>query len=34
MPRALKKDFVRRQSGHQVVLYMVIGSIIYTARFR
>src|SRR5256886_15009836 len=26
-PRSFKKDFARRQSGHQLVLYMVIGSI-------
>src|ERR1700694_2238577 len=27
-PRSFKKDFARRQSGHQVVLYMVVGSIL------
>src|SRR6202521_3079979 len=27
-PRSFKKDFARRQAGHQVVLYMVIGSIL------
>src|SRR5467141_1735930 len=30
-PRALKKDFARQQSGHQLVLYMVMGSIFYSA---
>src|SRR6266567_1271880 len=26
-PRSFKKDFARRQSGHQVVLYIVMGCI-------
>src|SRR6266566_3402356 len=26
-PRSFKKDFARRQSGHQLVLYMVMDSI-------
>src|SRR5258707_13192396 len=33
-PRSFKKDFARRQSGHQVVLYMVIGSIFYKYSIR
>src|SRR5713226_200156 len=27
-PRSFKKDFARQQSGHHLVLYMVIGSIV------
>src|SRR5258706_3134743 len=33
-PRSFKKDFARRQSGHQVVLYMVMGSIFYKYSIR
>src|SRR6266436_9964150 len=31
MPRSFKKDLARQQSGHHLVLYMVIGSIVSSA---
>src|SRR5258708_37480910 len=31
MPRSFKKDLARQQSGHHLVLYMVIGSIVCSA---
>src|SRR5260370_17493618 len=30
-PRSFKKDLARQQSGHHLVLYMVIGSIVSSA---